>query len=248
LDETDAQGQSVWPELVELARPARERRRLLPETRSKIIIQLCARAPLSVKDLSILLDRSEAYVGDAIRPLVNAGALTFFHPDQPRHPRQKYIAARVTAESPATPAVPIPGPPLHPRPTPAPGPVQPRPPVRPASAAVRDALLEPNVTTAGAVRSAAPRYPNQLTNIAYVLVIALGLAIARVPAWYLFTVVAAAALAFWHVGSESGQYRRFRELRGYQNKPAEFLLLKSAVVLVEIALAYLLADAFIGFP
>ena len=93
MDDTDAQGQSFWPDLQELAKPARERRRLPPETRSDIIVRLCAVAPLSVKDLSILLDRSEAYIGDAIRPLVNEGRLIFLYPDQPRHPRQKYMAA-----------------------------------------------------------------------------------------------------------------------------------------------------------
>jgi hypothetical protein len=93
LEFTDGELQSAWPELELLARPARERRRLDPTLFSALIVALCARAPLSVRQLSVLLRRSEAYVGDAIRPLVATGRIGFLYPDQPKHPRQRYVAA-----------------------------------------------------------------------------------------------------------------------------------------------------------
>lgn len=93
MDDTDAEASSAWPELERIAQPARDSRRLAPEVRGAIIAELCALSPLSVKQMSTLLDRSEAYIGDAIRPLVSSGQITFLFPDQPRHPKQKYIAS-----------------------------------------------------------------------------------------------------------------------------------------------------------
>jgi hypothetical protein len=103
LDHADGELEGIWPELQGIAAPARERRRLSPAIFKNLILALCARAPLSVRDLSLLLDRSEAYLGDAIRPLVAAGQIRFLFPDQPKHPRQKYIAAEIeTAVDPDT--------------------------------------------------------------------------------------------------------------------------------------------------
>jgi hypothetical protein len=206
LEDTDAQGQLFWPELQELARPARERRRLPPDTRSEIIVRLCSRAPLSVKELSILLDRSEAYIGDAIRPLVNDGSLTFLYPDQPRHPRQKYLAGRNASSNQVT-------------------------------------ILDPDDAPDRLFNTAAPRFPNLWTNVAYVIGVGLVLGISHAPVWLLFAVGAAAALAGWHVTADSSQYRRFRELKPRRGKPTEFMVLKSAVTVIEIAIVYLVTSA-----
>ncbi|MEX2610514.1 MAG: hypothetical protein WEA24_11250, partial [Gemmatimonadota bacterium] len=92
LDGTDYNLALIWPELQRVARPARERRRLDPEIFTALVAELCQRAPLSVKELAALLNRSEAYVGDAIRPLVGSGTLSFLYPDQPKHPGQRYVA------------------------------------------------------------------------------------------------------------------------------------------------------------
>jgi len=92
LDGTDFDLALIWPELQRMARPARERRRLDPEIFTALLAELCERAPLSVKELAALLNRSEAYVGDAIRPLVGSGTLAFLYPDQPKHPGQRYVA------------------------------------------------------------------------------------------------------------------------------------------------------------
>jgi hypothetical protein len=82
---------ALWPTLENLARPAREKRRLAPAQRDRLIMELCARAALSVRELAQLIDRTEAYTGDAIRPLIERKQLAFLYPDQPRHPKQRYL-------------------------------------------------------------------------------------------------------------------------------------------------------------
>jgi ATP-dependent DNA helicase RecG len=84
---------SVWEDLRAIARPARERRRLSTEVRSEIIARLCAVAPLGPRELGQLMARQEDYIRDVIRPLLADGRLRYQHPEQPSHPRQKYIAS-----------------------------------------------------------------------------------------------------------------------------------------------------------
>jgi predicted transcriptional regulator len=97
LEDSGSSAGSLWPTLEELARPAREKRRLNPAVRDQLITELCSRTPLSVRELAQLLDRTEAYTGDAIRPLLEVDRLTFLYPGQPRHPKQRYL----TPNSPA---------------------------------------------------------------------------------------------------------------------------------------------------
>lgn len=226
MDDTDAQNQPYWPELEQIARPARERRRLPPDTRSEIIVSLCRRAPLSVRDLSVLLDRSEAYIGDAIRPLVNSGQLTFLYPDQPRHPRQKYMAAS---------EVEIDLGPLERQPAPDvdesfPGPH------------VRDRLGAhpiPQHAPIPAQPDDAPRFPNQAVNLLYALAVGLILGFSRVQLWWLIAAAAALALAWLHIARETAQYRQFQGLQEFLNRQRAFLLAKSAVTYAEIVIVFL---------
>src|SRR5687768_17022790 len=99
LEDGGSVAKLLWPTLVEIAQPARDKRRLDPAARGRLILDLCSRASLSVRDLSQLLDRTEAYVGDAIRPLVEDRLLAFIYPEQPRHPRQRYVTAGSVAEA-----------------------------------------------------------------------------------------------------------------------------------------------------
>ena len=228
MDDSDAQASGVWPDLEALARPARERRRLPPDTRSRLILDLCRRAPLSVKELSLLLDRSEAYVGDAIRPLVTAGDLTFLYPDQPRHPKQKYLAApgeRIqTVEMP-----------------------------KPAAPRIVEAAAKPLVFERPAVElpprepagPAPSRFPNQLINIVVVVVTGVLLATLHTPSWFLFALLAASALSLAHVIARSSQYERFRELQHPdQRRGLLFMVLKSGVAVIEIVIVYFATSAF----
>lgn len=228
MDDTDAQKQPYWAELEQLARPARERRRLPPETRSEIIVSLCRRAPLSVKDLSILLDRSEAYIGDAIRPLVTSGLLTFLYPDQPRHPRQKYMAATDVAID----LGPLDHPELD----------VPEEMMAPAATRGRSDGLAPSLPThAPSVReeTEAPRFPNQATNLIYVLVVGLGLGFTHVPIWWLIAGVAAFTLSWLHVARNSAQYQQFQALQEFLNRDRAFLVAKSTVTFAEILVVFL---------
>jgi hypothetical protein len=229
LDETDAQQQPYWPELEVIARPARERRRLPPDVRRHIIINLCRRAPLSVKDLSILLDRSEAYIGDAIRPLVSSGELTFLFPDQPRHPRQKYIGAPENGITP--------GPIIEPEDV-----EELAVPTRLESSRT-PAYPRPVESPAPSIEPPAPALPNQATNLVFVVVIGLILALTEVPYWWASAAAASIALSWLHIATNSRQYRQFGSLKFLRNRATGFLLLKSTVAFVEIAAVYLVVTA-----
>lgn len=239
MDESDAQRQPYWPELEELARPAREHRRLAPERRGEIIINLCRRAPLSVKDLSVLLDRSEAYIGDAIRPLVYAGQLTFLYPDQPRHPRQKYMSApevsvdldsdEISLEVPETYLTP------------------------PTRQEIREELahrVAPAAPRAARAAAAVPeeeggRIPNPLVNLVYAVAAGVALGWTNPLVWWVIAIAAAFALSIWHKAANTRQYRQFGTLDAFPTD-GSFLLLKSAVTFVEIVLVFFATRAILG--
>jgi hypothetical protein len=237
LDEADAQRQPYWPELEELARPAREHRRLAPETRSQIILSLCARAPLSVKELSILLNRSEAYVGDAIRPLVNSGELTFLYPDQPRHPRQKYVAGERVAQAEVTNVLDVEPELLEPPPM--------RRRVIAAKAGVRSSA-RPTQTAGVLAEAATGNLPNQWTNIAYVSAIGLLLGLTAFSLWWLVALAAAVGLSWLHIARDSAQYRKFSALSVMPSRVHGFMLLKSTVAFLEIFIVYAVVRALTG--
>ena len=65
------------------------------------------------------------------------------------------------------------------------------------------------------------------------------------PAWWAFAAGAALALSFWHRVANSAQYRQFGNLDALPNSAA-FILLKSLVTFVEIALVFLATRAVIG--
>lgn len=224
----------MWPQLEAVAQPARVRRRLSPEERSDIIVRLCALSPLSVKELSTLLDRSEAYVGDAIRPLVNDGRITFLFPDQPRHPKQKYMApapkpvaapAAVTAPAPRFP-VPRPEIPVH-----APSPQPPAP-------TSNDSEAKPSEPELIAKQSA-------WINAGVVVVMGIILAFSKAKLWPLFAAIAAIGLAASHIVMNSVQYDRYQTLKGRDARPVIFVLLKAGVAMLEITVVYFVVSLFV---
>ncbi len=89
-----------WSELCELARAARERRRLSPDRRDAMIVELCARVPLSVRELAQLLERTEGAIHKALRALLADGRLAYLYPDHPNDPRQKYVASQPPRKAP----------------------------------------------------------------------------------------------------------------------------------------------------
>ena len=114
LADKEARASLAWTELEGVAAMARERKRLPPDLRDDLVVKLCSVAPLSARELATLMQRSEAYISDAIQPLVRSGRLTFLYPDQPRHPRQKYIGSEAAAPARTEPAAaaPTPAPPV----------------------------------------------------------------------------------------------------------------------------------------
>ena len=87
----------MWTELMAISRSAREKSRIAPSLRDDIIVRLCTRTPLSLPALSHLMNRSEAYMREALRSLIAAGRLAFLYPNQPNHPQQKYVARSVNS-------------------------------------------------------------------------------------------------------------------------------------------------------
>lgn len=223
MDDADAQSQPFWTELEEIARAARERRRLVPAERSEIIVRLCGRAALSVRELSILLDRSEAYVGDAIRPLLNAGELTFLYPDQPRHPRQKYMA--VASAAPEVGEFDFPEPSLP-------------------QARLRERDVEPEVGIAP--RSPGPAIPNYWTNLTIAALAGLLAGLTGMKLWWLLALATALLVSWWHITVNSAQFRQFSILSLVGNKARGFVLMKSPVTFLEISLVYFAVRALTG--
>lgn len=83
--------------LQELARAAREHPRLGPEALGRIIVQLCARSPLSLDELARLLNRHEDHLRRVLRGLLASERLTYLYPEQPSHPKQRYVAEQPSA-------------------------------------------------------------------------------------------------------------------------------------------------------
>ncbi len=93
IEGTESEGAAIlWQELENIALPARIRRRLDPQVRDSILIDLCARTPLSLQQLATLMTRSTAYVREALEQLLKEQRIGFLYPQQPRHPRQRYKA------------------------------------------------------------------------------------------------------------------------------------------------------------
>ncbi|MGI8764988.1 MAG: RNA-binding domain-containing protein [Gemmatimonadaceae bacterium] len=91
---------SLHAQLSKLAQPAREQPHLDADLRDALIEELCALAPLSVRELAELLGRSTQHLRFVIRPLVTLGRLVLQYPGQPSHPGQRYIASRADGDEP----------------------------------------------------------------------------------------------------------------------------------------------------
>lgn len=83
---------TVRTQLQDIAAMADARRRLDPSLRDDLLIRLCSCAPLTLRELAALLDRNEDYLRTILSRLVVTGRLGFLYPEQPNHPRQRYLA------------------------------------------------------------------------------------------------------------------------------------------------------------
>jgi ATP-dependent DNA helicase RecG len=82
----------VRDQLVRLAQPVRDSGRLDSRRRDEIIVEMCRLEPLSLSELSQLLDRNPAYLRQVLSRLVTDRTLHYQYPDRPQHPGQRYIA------------------------------------------------------------------------------------------------------------------------------------------------------------
>jgi predicted transcriptional regulator len=265
----------VWEELERIARPARDKRRLPPHLRDNLIVAMCGRAPLSVRELALLLNRSEAYIADAVQPLVSSERLSFLYPDQPRHPRQRYAARWTdvpvtdfddTAQSgepddarfqPPTDArleenvEPV-GDAADKEPELAqPATRQVYAPAQNGSNQTGELMPTPQTAQAPAgedtsVTEAGSTLLNARTNWILAGIVGVVLGLTQPAFWPLFAIIASAAIALLHVVTDSVQYRAFRQLDSTRAGTTKFILLKAAFALVEIVVLYLLTAALFG--
>ncbi len=85
--------------LLEIAKPAREKQRLIPELTKRIIQQLCTGRFLSAAELAGLMDRSKDKLQEKfLSQMVAEGELRLRYPDQPTHSDQAYTASEHQAD------------------------------------------------------------------------------------------------------------------------------------------------------
>ena len=78
-------------ELLEIARPAREKPRLMPELTKTIIRKLCTGRYLTADQIGALMDRGKDKLQkNFLAVMVGDGDLILRFPDQPTHPEQAY--------------------------------------------------------------------------------------------------------------------------------------------------------------
>lgn len=79
------------PELLEIAKPARDKPRLMPELSKTIIRTLCSGRYLTADQIGALMDRGKDKLQkNFLAGMVADGELTLRFPDQPTHPDQAY--------------------------------------------------------------------------------------------------------------------------------------------------------------
>ena len=88
------------PMLLEIARPAREKKKLVPELTKRLIQRLCQNEPLTAEQLGESLDRrKEKLQENFLAQMVANGELQLRYPDQLTHPEQAYRTSSNWSES-----------------------------------------------------------------------------------------------------------------------------------------------------
>lgn len=91
LEDLTRSTEDSWKDLREISRLAREHPYLDAATRDDLLVRVCSIKPLTLRELAELLNRSEAHLRETLRHLIETGRLAYLYPNQPRHPRQKYV-------------------------------------------------------------------------------------------------------------------------------------------------------------
>ncbi len=87
--------EEINEELWKIAELARKKKRLHPSVMEQIILKLCSKKPLMLKELAYLLERtSDGLRNNYLAKLLDEGKIQLKYPDQPNHPRQAYITMK----------------------------------------------------------------------------------------------------------------------------------------------------------
>ena len=79
------------PVLLEVAKPAREKKKLTPALTKRLLRRLCEGRFLTAEQMALLLERTKDKLRDNfLAAMVNEGELQLRYPDQPTHPEQAY--------------------------------------------------------------------------------------------------------------------------------------------------------------
>lgn len=88
------------PELISIAKPARDNPRLSRSQMNQLIIELCSKRALTLNQIGALLDRNPAGIRDRyLSKLVKSGVLRLVFPAEPNHPNQAYTVSRESPQS-----------------------------------------------------------------------------------------------------------------------------------------------------
>jgi ATP-dependent DNA helicase RecG len=87
--------EEIEDELWRIAELARKKKRLSPTIMEEIILQLCSKRPLMLKELAYLLKRTpDGLRNNYLAKLLSEGKIKLKYPDQPNHPKQAYMIAK----------------------------------------------------------------------------------------------------------------------------------------------------------
>jgi ATP-dependent DNA helicase RecG len=86
--------EDIETELWNIAELARKKKRLSPAIMEEIIVKLCKKKPLRLKELADLLERTpDGLRNNYLAKILAKGVLQLKYPDQPNHPKQAYMSA-----------------------------------------------------------------------------------------------------------------------------------------------------------
>jgi ATP-dependent DNA helicase RecG len=87
-----ASSKEMEEELWGISEIARKKRRLKPSVMEEVIVRLCSKKPLMLKELAHLLERTpDGLRNNYLAKLLNKGEIRLKYPDQLNHPKQAYI-------------------------------------------------------------------------------------------------------------------------------------------------------------
>ncbi|UOY94546.1 transcriptional regulator [Ectobacillus sp. JY-23] len=82
----------IEAELWQIAELARKKKRLSPDVMEDIILQLCAKRPLRLKEFAYLLERTpDGLRNNYLAKLLDKGKIKLKYPNQVNHPKQAYV-------------------------------------------------------------------------------------------------------------------------------------------------------------